>query len=127
VAVPASERASPSALRTGLRCRCPRCGEGPLFAGFLNVAERCPACGLDLQRSPAGDGSAVLLIFLAGVVVVTLAIWLTIAYQPPLWVAMVAWPAVILAVALVLMRPLKAAMVALDYRRGLGAGETEAN
>ena len=33
--------------------RCPRCGEGPLFAGFGDVREHCDACGLELKsREP---------------------------------------------------------------------------
>lgn len=37
-------------LRRGLRCRCPRCGDGALFERGLRFRERCAACGLLLQR-----------------------------------------------------------------------------
>ena len=37
----------PSTISAGLRCRCPRCGEGALFSGFLTVAKSCDRCGLD--------------------------------------------------------------------------------
>jgi uncharacterized protein (DUF983 family) len=114
-----------SPFATGLRCRCPRCGQGRLFSGFLNVAERCNVCGLDLKRSEAGDGPAVLLIFFLGAVVVALAIWVEIAYQPPIWVHAAIWPAVILVAALVLLRPLKATMVGLEYKHKIGVGESE--
>ena len=40
----------------GLAGRCPNCGEGPLFAGFLKVAPRCEACGFDLTKADSGDG-----------------------------------------------------------------------
>ncbi len=115
-----------SPFATGLRCRCPRCGRGRLFAGFLDVAERCAVCGLDLRKSDSGDGPAVLLIFFLGAVVVALAIWIEIAYEPPLWVHAVVWPLVILAAALGLLRPLKAVMVALEYKHKIGVGETDA-
>lgn len=37
-------------LRRGIRGRCPQCGEGRLFDGFLKTHERCSACGLVYQR-----------------------------------------------------------------------------
>jgi uncharacterized protein (DUF983 family) len=42
------------ALRRGLRKRCPHCGEGPLFKGWADTLETCPACGLIYERNP-GD------------------------------------------------------------------------
>lgn len=30
-----------SPFEAGIACRCPRCGEGKLFNGFLQVADRC--------------------------------------------------------------------------------------
>src|SRR3546814_12221007 len=49
----------PNAILAGLACRCPRCGKGRLFSGILKIAERCNACGLDLRKQDAGDGTAV--------------------------------------------------------------------
>ena len=46
-----------SALR-GLACRCPRCGNGKLYAGFLTLRPNCEACGLDYAFIDAGDGPA---------------------------------------------------------------------
>ena len=39
-------------LRWGpiLRRRCPRCAEGPVFAGLLRMHESCPRCGLPFFR-----------------------------------------------------------------------------
>ena len=47
-----------STLSTGLRCRCPRCGKGPLLKGFLTIREACPACGLDYGFAEPADGPA---------------------------------------------------------------------
>ena len=41
-----------SPIRTGLACKCPRCGGGKLFSGFLTVRETCAVCGLDLRPGP---------------------------------------------------------------------------
>jgi uncharacterized protein (DUF983 family) len=42
-----------TALRRGLRKRCPHCGEGRLFSGWSHL-ERCAICGLVFERNP-GD------------------------------------------------------------------------
>lgn len=103
-------------LRAALKCRCPRCGEGRLFRGFLDVQDSCAACGLDYSRVDSGDGPAVFVIFLVGFVVVGLALWLELAHSPPIWLHLVLWIPLILVLSLGLLRPLKAGLIALQYR-----------
>mgnify|MGYP001478580252 CR=1 FL=1 len=107
-------RVSPFAA--GLGCRCPRCGRGKLFQGYLTVRERCEACGLDLRKADSGDGPAVFIIFILGFLVVPIALWVEAAFEPAMWVHMVIWPVVILGLALGLLRPMKATMIALQFR-----------
>ncbi len=111
-------RASPqrSAIAIGLACKCPRCGQGRLFAGFLTVAERCAACGLDFKKADSGDGPAVFIIFILGFLVVPAAFWVEFRFEPPMWLHMTIWPPVILGGALGLLRPMKGMMIALQYR-----------
>lgn len=103
-------------LQAALMCRCPRCGKGRLFRGLLTVRDRCPVCNLGLQGHDAGDGPAVAVIFLLGTIVMALAFWVEFRFSPPLWVHVILWPAVILPLALGMMRPLKAAVIGLQYR-----------
>jgi uncharacterized protein (DUF983 family) len=112
------DRAGPprSAIATGLACKCPRCGQGRLFAGFLTVAERCTVCGLDLKKADSADGPAVFIIFILGFLVVPLALWVESRFAPPMWLHMTIWPPVILGGALGLLRPMKGVMIALQYR-----------
>ncbi len=105
-----------SLLATGLACRCPRCGRGRLFKGFLGLRERCEACGLDYSKADAGDGPAVFVILILGAVVVFLALMVEIEYQPPLWLHALIWPPLILGGAIAMLRPMKATMIALQYR-----------
>jgi uncharacterized protein (DUF983 family) len=102
--------------RAALLCRCPRCGEGRLFSGLLKMRERCERCGLDLRRVDTGDGPAVLGMFIVMAVVFGLAAWVDFAYEPPLWLHFVIWPIVTVVLAVLTMRPLKAALVALQFR-----------
>jgi uncharacterized protein (DUF983 family) len=106
----------PSALAAGLACRCPRCGRGRLFKGLLDVAPTCGVCGLDLSAVDSGDGPAVFVILLLGFVVVGLALWVEVRFEPPMWVHLVLWTPLILGGSIGMLRPLKAWMVAQNYR-----------
>lgn len=82
----------------------------------------CPVCGLDLSAEDSGDGPAVFVILFLGLVVVGLAALVEIRFSPPLWVHLVLWTPLIFAGAILLLRPLKAALIALQYRhRELGS------
>ena len=107
---------APSPFSTGLRCRCPACGKGRLYNGLLTVAPKCEACGLDLSAHDSGDGPAVFVVFILGAVVVAGAFALEMTFEPPLWVHAVIWLPVICVLAIVLLRPAKAILVALHYK-----------
>jgi uncharacterized protein (DUF983 family) len=109
-------------LAAALFCRCPRCGEGRLFEGLLDVRPCCSVCGLDLRAQDAGDGPAVFVIFILGAIIVGLAILVQSVFSPPLWVHLVLWTPLIVGGAILLLRPLKAGLIAMQYRhRHLGA------
>ena len=57
-----------STLKTGLACRCPRCGKGPLFKGYLTLQTECPACGLSYAFADPADGPAFFVMTAVGVV-----------------------------------------------------------
>jgi len=105
-----------SPFSTGIACRCPRCGKGPLLKGLLDVRERCDVCGLDLTPHDTGDGAAVFVILFLGALVVGLAMWLEAAVEPPIWVHLVVWIPVIVVFSIVLLRPFKCVLVALHYK-----------
>ncbi len=103
-------------LWSGLRGRCPRCGSGALFEGYLVVTDTCRACGLGFAGHDAGDGPAVFVIFILGFLVVGLAFALERAFAPPLWMHAALWTPLILGGAIGMLRPLKGMSVALQYR-----------
>jgi uncharacterized protein (DUF983 family) len=109
-------RRSVTPLTAALTCTCPSCGKGPLFDGFLSVADRCPACGFDLGKADSGDGPAVFIIFILGALVVPAALLLEAYAAPPYWVHIALWPLVILAGSIALLRPLKALLIALQFK-----------
>jgi uncharacterized protein (DUF983 family) len=111
-----------SPLRAAFACRCPRCGKGPLFSGLLSVRKNCETCGLDLSAQDAGDGPAVFVILFLGLIVVGLAALVEIKFSPPIWVHLVLWTPLILVGAVVMLRPIKAGLIALQYRHRLLGG-----
>jgi uncharacterized protein (DUF983 family) len=114
-------------VSTGIMGRCPRCGEGRLFAGFLTLDERCQTCGLDFDFADSGDGPAVFVILILGFVVVAGALLLELAYVPPLWLHAILWPPLVLILSLGMLRPMKGVMIALQFvnqaRPGVIGGE----
>jgi uncharacterized protein (DUF983 family) len=101
---------------TGMRGRCPRCGEGRLWNGFLSLQPRCQACGLDFSFADSGDGPAVFVIMIVGFIVVGLALFVEFTFGPPFWVHVLLWVPLVLALSIGLLRPLKGFMIAQQYR-----------
>ncbi|HVX99952.1 MAG TPA: DUF983 domain-containing protein [Pseudorhodoplanes sp.] len=110
---------------TGLLCRCPRCGKGKLFSGFLTLRPRCEICGLDYKFADAGDGPAVFVILLGGFIVVAAALFTEIVYQPPYWVHAALWLPLILLVTLAPLRAMKGLLIALQYHHKAAEGRIE--
>jgi len=110
-----------SAMR-GIACRCPRCGKGKLYAGFLTLAPRCESCGLDYAFIDAGDGPAIFIIMLAGAIVVGSALIVEVKYQPPFWLHAVLWLPLILATTLLPLRAMKSLLIALQYHHKAAPG-----
>jgi uncharacterized protein (DUF983 family) len=107
-------------IRAGLLCRCPRCGKGKLFSGFLEVARACDACGADFTRLNTGDGATVFVIQITGFIVVFGLLFTQVALNPPLWVLAAVWLPLTALIGLGLMRPLKGAMIGLQIRNRAG-------
>ena len=109
----------------GLRGRCPRCGEGHLFQGFLTLRPRCEHCGLDYSFADAGDGPAVFVILIGGFIVVFAAMVVEFMYQPPYWVHAALWIPLVLLFTLGPLRPIKGLLIALQYHHKAEEGRLE--
>ena len=58
------DRPTKPAMLRGLRRRCPSCGEGVIFQGYLKVVDSCPVCQEELHHHRADDGPAYLTILI---------------------------------------------------------------
>ncbi|BAT58768.1 hypothetical protein GJW-30_1_01295 [Variibacter gotjawalensis] len=99
----------------GLAGRCPRCGEGKLFAGFATLKPSCETCGLDFSFADAGDGPIVFVILIAGAILAAAALITEVKYAPALWVHAVLWGPLAVVVCVGPLRPLKGLLIALQY------------
>ncbi|MCB1518031.1 MAG: DUF983 domain-containing protein [Hyphomicrobiaceae bacterium] len=114
---------TPNPFATGIAGRCPRCGEGLLFTGFLKTASKCESCGLDLEFADSGDGPAIFIMFIVGFVVITLALLVNVVFNPPMWVHLLLWIPTTIILSLALLRPFKGIMIALQYRNDAREGQ----
>jgi uncharacterized protein (DUF983 family) len=103
------------AIARGLLGRCPRCGGGPLFQGFLPLRPGCDRCGLESTFADAGDGPAVFVILFAGFIVAGAALITEALYSPTLWVHALLWGPLAVIVCLGPLRPLKGLMISLQH------------
>lgn len=111
-----------SPIATGIAGRCPRCGQGRLFSGFLRPANRCDNCGLDYSFADSGDGPAVLIMFPVGTIVVLLWLLTDAVFGFPFIVHIVLWFATTIVLSIALLRPFKGAMINLQYKAGARPG-----
>jgi uncharacterized protein (DUF983 family) len=112
----AESAAERSLLQVALGCRCPRCGKGKLYTGILTVTPVCAVCGLDLSKQDAGDGASVFVILILGALIVLLGVIVDHLFEPPLWVHAILWTPTTIIGAVLMLRPLKAGLIAQEYR-----------
>lgn len=122
---PLPEERMPSPIDAGFKCVCPRCGEGPLYSGFLKVRPSCESCGLDFSFTEGSEGPAVFIIFIVGFVVVGAAALTEIAFHPHPLVHLALWIPATIILSLLLLRPFKALMIAYHYRHLVHEAEEE--
>ncbi len=105
-----------SPYAAGLSGKCPRCGRGALFQSFLTLKANCEACGLDYAKADAGDGPAVFVIFIVGFLSVLLALFARFSFGLPTGAAYGIAAVFAVAATLFSLRPLKATLIALQFR-----------
>jgi uncharacterized protein (DUF983 family) len=105
-----------SPFLAGLRLRCPNCGKGPVFSGYLKFRDTCPVCGADFRAADAGDGPAVFIILIVGAIVTPLLIVLQFGLHLPPLVALIITLVAAIALCLAFLPPFKALLFALQWK-----------
>lgn len=114
-----------SPISTGMAGKCPRCGRGRLFDGYLNVARACSNCGLSYDFADGGDGAAWFVMLFVCVVGVGSILGIEVAYSPPFWVhAVIAIPVLVI-LPLLLLRPVKGVLLNQQWKTGAREGRRQ--
>ena len=114
-----------SPYAAGIGGKCPRCGKGALFDGFLTLQKECAVCKLDYAKADSGDGPAVFVIFIVGFAAVAVAFIARFTWHAPVWLAFLISAACAAAAIPALLRLLKATLIALQYANNAEEGRLE--
>ena len=87
------------------------------------MAKNCTHCGLDFTFADSGDGPAIFVMFIVGFVLVGGALAVELLYQPPYWVHAALWLPLGILFPLLLLRPFKATLIALQYQKQAREGK----
>ncbi|MFK8251091.1 DUF983 domain-containing protein [Ancylobacter terrae] len=104
-----------SAMKRGFRLRCPACGEGSLYASYLRTQAHCPSCNEELWHHRADDAPPYMVITIVGHIIVPLVLAVEMAWHPSQWLHMAVWLPLTLILALVLLPPVKGALVGYQW------------
>jgi uncharacterized protein (DUF983 family) len=111
------------AIKRGLAGRCPHCGEGRLFRAFVKTVDKCEVCGEDISHHRADDLPAYLVIVVVGHIVISGFMAVEMTTYWPMWLHLSVWAPLTLILSLLLLQPIKGAVVGLQwalYMHGFG-------
>ncbi|MBW3098912.1 DUF983 domain-containing protein [Pseudohoeflea coraliihabitans] len=103
------------AVKRGLLCRCPACGEGRLFRAYLKPVDTCSVCKEDMHHQRADDFPAYLSIFIVGHIVVAAYMAVEQAVSLAMWQHMAIWIPLTGVLSLALLQPLKGGVIGLQW------------
>ncbi len=104
-----------TAMRRGAIFRCPACGMGHLYRGYLKVDDHCGSCGEALHHQRADDAPPYLTIFVLGHVMIPLILGVDMLYEWPMWLNIAVWFPLLIGLSLIVLPIMKGAMVGLQW------------
>lgn len=112
-----------ASIKRGLKRRCPHCGEGNIFNGYLKLSDHCSNCQAPTGEIRADDLPPYLTIFLVGHIIVPSLLYVEAVYHPELWLQMTVWPILTLLLTLTFLPFIKGAVVGLMWHLKLKGNE----
>ncbi len=109
----------------GISCRCPNCGQGALFGGFLTLNARCPVCDFDLAKADSGDGPAVFVVLICGAIACFGLLFTEISFHLPVWIELCIWLPIAAGLCVGALRPFKSVLVALQFHNKASEGRLQ--
>ena len=105
------------AMKRGAMRRCPACGEGPLFHGYLKVRDHCPNCGEALHHQRADDGPAYFTILVVSHLSAPLLLAIYMIYRPSSAVLIATFLGGAALLSLLLLPVFKGAFIGLQWAK----------
>ena len=87
-----------------------------MFRGFLSFRPACEVCGQDFSTFDSADGPAFFVMSIVGTLVVGIALWMEFSFEPPVWVHALVAVTLSVGLSLILVRPAKGVLAALQFR-----------
>ncbi|WP_341760061.1 DUF983 domain-containing protein [Candidatus Endowatersipora endosymbiont of Watersipora subatra] len=112
-------------LSAGVKCRCPRCGKGNLYEGFLKLNRSCLICSLSFEKRDVGDGPTVFIMMGLGCFVLGSALFVELHYFPPMWIHILLWLPLIFSTGIPAIRIVKGILITLQYNYDASEGHIE--
>ena len=106
-------------LRRGISRKCPACGEGGLFCGYLAVIPICPVCANDNEQYPSDDFAPYVTIFLVLHLMVPILLMADRAWGASMGLEMALALPIFAAATLVLLPFAKGAVIGFAWSRGV--------
>lgn len=116
------------AVVKGWRRRCPSCGGGALFDGYLSVQDSCDICGEVYRHHRADDAPAWLTMIVVGHLLAPLMLLSFELFTLPTWAHAVVWPVIAMTLVVVLLPRIKGVVVAFQWAHrmhGFDKGEPD--
>jgi uncharacterized protein (DUF983 family) len=124
--MPIHRRQSKStAISRGLKRRCPACGHGRAFAGYLRLVDHCSQCGEQLGHIRADDFPPYLTILLVGHIIVPMLLIVEQTWHWPTERHMIVWPLATLLLTLAMLPFLKGGVLGLMWSLGMTGRERQ--
>ena len=119
------ERQVKQAMLRGALGRCPACGKGKLFSGYLTVNQTCANCGEELHHHRADDGPAYLTILFVSHLGAPLLLAIYMMYRPSAMSMLVGFSLGAIVLSLILLPRIKGAFIGFQWARRMhGFGDT---
>jgi uncharacterized protein (DUF983 family) len=128
VPVEPEKRDTMQAIKRGLFCRCPHCGQGKLFRGYLKSVDHCAVCNEDYTHHRADDLPAYLVIVIVGHIVVGGFMMTDLVWPMSNWAHLAIWTPLTLLLTLAMIQPVKGAVIGLQWAmrmHGFGGHESK--
>lgn len=128
IPTPSQDRHAGQAMRRGAAGRCPSCGDGRLFTGYLRVKDECPSCATELHHHRADDGPAYVTILIVSHLATVVMLAMFTMYRPSTTVMLTVLCGGTLVLSLLMLPRIKGAWVGFQWAKrmhGFGHGHED--